>query len=295
MELKEQYIGKDVVKHFAGLINDVPIQKQTIYVAGDDIFQTIKKYGLDKLIESKIELISLFQLMPKEITQTFYAKIHSFAKTEKAIVTVDQQSMTYKVNNIGLDDLQKQGFDIRHVKNILDAMIVASKKRRNKVLFITTGLEDKALVTAAGLAKAKTVGFRNFFVLQQHFNTPELINHYASLTPAAGFILSIKTGINTVLNQYTGTPSIYGKSVIFSGYQPEEIMQSIFMVMDQFVSKQPKVKFQRAMKIPDENIARARWMLEEVFDTTPLTLPDGASIKNGKLIINEKYNSFEPT
>ena len=283
----ENYINKDVVFHFSELLNDLDIGNLTLMVFSKEIYNTINEFDLRSLIPRNIKLKKAPGLIPDK---RFIDNILELLKDEKTILTVKKEWLS-------IEQIQKAGeagADIRIVDDILGSMIVASKKRRNNVIFPIDGFEDEALITAAGLAKAKTVGFKRFFVLQNHLNTPELIKSISAESDEnIYYLLPLKTGLNTGSEKYSEIPLLYKRGVVFSGYEVMEIMQSIYMLAGQFSTNTPKVLFQRTKEVNDEITARARWMIEEVFDNEDYNSEEYGIIKNGKMKINDKYSMFD--
>ncbi len=291
------YVNQDIVNHFAELINDLPKQKSDIFVFGKEIFKTVKEFELEKLLPDNIKIKAAPSIIKGKEEQKIIDKIFQFLQNEKSILTVKKEWLDVKGgNNITLQELIDKGSaDVRIVDDILGAMVVASRKRRNKVLYLIDGYEDELLITAAGLAKAKTVGFRNFFVYQNHYNTPAVITAISEKDENSAFLVPLKTGLNTGIEKYTQIPLLYRKSVVISGYEAMEIMQSIYMLAEQSVSGKPAASFQRTKELSEEVVRRANWMIEEVFTISDCDIADSGHVKNGKYIIKDKYRMFDGT
>jgi len=294
MSLLDSYMDRDVVKHFVSLIADSSGSPFNIGVTGGDLWETINNYELTGLLPRNVKLFSENDYNLQLTDQHFIDRIIAFAKTEKAIVTIKEAYLNIHGSESTLQEVKEKGADIRVVDDILGAMVVASKKRRNKVVYPITGYEDEALITAAGLAKTKTVGFRNFFVLNGHKSLVGIINSPAKTkTDTAGFIIPLKVGINTGITPFSDIPLLYNKGIVFSGYEPAEIMQSIWMIVSQQTDNKPAVVYQRTKEVSDEVINRSRWMLEEVFEHGPLESERLENIPAGLLVIKEKYSAFD--
>jgi hydrogenase expression/formation protein HypD len=92
---------------------------------------------------------------------------------------------------------------------------------------------------------------------------------------------------------FADIPLLYQKGVVFSGYEAMEIMQSVYMLAEQFAGQQPKVAFQRTKEVSEEVITRSRWMIEEVFENEDVSINGIGKVKNGHLKIKEKYAMFD--
>jgi len=290
----DNYPDKDVVKHFAALINESVNSPLKLLLCGRDLWSIIDKYELNKLLPSTLTLINGEDIGITQTNKQVVDKAIDYSGDSKTIITIKESFLNMPGTTTTLNEQLNAGADIRIVNDILGAMVIASKKRRNRVVFPITGFEDEALVTAAGLAKSKTVGFRNFFVLNGHNSLAGNSNFLAKEEEnMAGFVLPLKVGLNTGVGQYSNIPLIYNKGVVFSGYEPMEIMQSVWMVVSQQLDRSPAVVFQRTKEVSDEVINRSRWMLEEVFEPAPLNNNKYGTITNGRLHIKEKYKDFD--
>ncbi len=290
MSLLDNYIDKDVVKHFATLIHEKVNTPLTLFLGGKDLWRIFLEYKLYELLPGNLTVVNDTDLGLLNVKRQVIDKAIRLITDDRVIITIKDEYLNISGNHSTLKGQLKNGADIRIVDDILGAMVVASRKRRNIVIFPITGYEDEALITAAGLAKSKTVGFRNFFVLNSHLSLAGIVNHLAKEdNQLAAFIVPLKVGLNTGAGRFSNIALTYNKGVVFSGYEPMEIMQAIWMA----VSNEPAVSFQRTKEVSEEVINRSRWMLDEVFEPVPLKLDKHKIIDHGFLRIKEKYQDFD--
>jgi hydrogenase expression/formation protein HypD len=294
MSLLDGYVDRDVVKHFASLMADLKLDNIRIVILGEDLMANFEKYGLKDWLPGWLTVED--ELLPgmEMEERRFVDRLIAFSGTEKSILTIKEKYLALPGTRSTLKEALEKGADIRVVDDILGAMVVASRKRRNKVVYPITGYEDEGLITAAGLAKAKTVGFRNFFVYSRHLQTKTIVEAIAKRDKQVnGFIIPLKVGLNIGIGAFSSIPLLYKKGVVISGYEPMEIMQSVWMLLNQIAEGTPAAVFQRTKEVSDEIVNRSRWMLEEVFESGPLKLENHENIPGGRLKIKEKYRSFD--
>ena len=294
MSLLDGYVDRDVVKHFASLMADLKLDNIRIVILGEDLMANFEKYGLKDWLPGWLTVED--ELLPgmEMEERRFVDRLIAFSGTEKSILTIKEKYLALPGTRSTLKEALEKGADIRVVDDILGAMVVASRKRRNKVVYPITGYEDEGLITAAGLAKAKTVGFRNFFVYSRHLQTKTIVEAIAKRDKQInGFIIPLKVGLNIGIGAFSSIPLLYKKGVVISGYEPMEIMQSVWMLLNQIAEGTPAAVFQRTKEVSDEIVNRSRWMLEEVFESGPLKLENHENIPGGRLKIKEKYRSFD--
>ncbi len=293
MSLIDNYVDGDVVKHFASLIADSTIRPVTIAMFGAELWSVFKKYDLISLLPGLVSVVNESGVGLCDPEKLLIDRMVAFSMIENAIVTVKEKYLAMQGTKSTLQQRLDAGADIRVVDDILGAMVVASRKRRNKVVYAVSGYEDEGLITAAGLAKAKTVGFRNFFVLNMHRRMPAIVDATASANSCSGFIVPLKTGLNTGIGAWSSIAPVYKKGVVISGYEPMEIMQSVWMLLQQIADNNPATVFQRTKEVSDEVINRSRWMLDEVFEPVDVADKNFGLIKNGGYKIRDKYSAFD--
>ena len=292
MSLLEGYIDKDVVMHFASVIRDIALSKATIVVFDGALLNVIRSYELESLLPETVTLVPGNYYVDYE--KSFADRIVSLSELDKSIIVVKKPLLTLIGSSLSLEELINNGADIRIVDDILGAMVVASKNRRNIVVYPIDGYEDETLVTAAGLAKAKTVGFKNFFVLNYHRSLAEIVRFSAKTEEdIQGYLIPLKVGLNTGLPIFSETALAYNKCIVISGYEPSEIMQSLAMILTGIFEGNYKAQFQRTREVSDEVTRRAKWMIEEAFEPGCLNHNKLGAIKKGRFVIREKYRLFD--
>ena len=290
----DTYVDKDVVNHFSGLINDLAPHEINIIIFGKEILDTVNIFNFKELLPSSLKISAAPWIETNKEDINTVNRLINFLKEERSLVTVKKEWLDIKGDEkVSLRDIMHSGANIQVVDNILDAMVIASKKRRNNVVFPVKGYEDEALITAAGLAKAKTVGFRRFYVLQHHRSTPATVRFLACENKSVGFLIPLKTALNTGSEKYSEIPLFYKKGVVFSGYQAAEIMQSIYLLVAQHINKKPEVVFQRTKEVSEDVITRAQWMIDEVFEYEDILISKEKKISKGAMKIREKYKMFD--
>src|SRR5277367_6194475 len=126
-----------------------------------------------------------------------------------------------------------RGTDVRIVYSPADAVQLARKNADKHVMFFAIGFETTAPSTALTLMRAKTEGVKNFSVFCNH----------VTIVPAIRAILDspdmrldgfIGPGhVSTVIGcrPYEFIARDYGKPVVTAGFEPLDILQSIYMLM----------------------------------------------------------------
>jgi len=81
--------------------------------------------------------------------------------------------------------------------------------------------------------------------------------------------------------------------VVISGFEPVDLMQSIYMLVQQIEDNDPKVEIQYTRVVKPEGNIIAQQMLDEVFEYRDDWWRGLGILKNSGLKINKKYESYD--
>ncbi len=155
-------------------------------------------------------------------------------------------------------DAKAQGTDIRMVYSPLDSLKVARQNPDKRVVFMAIGMETTTPSTAMTVLRAAAEGLTNF----------SIFNNHVTIIPAIKAILDspdlrldgfIGPGhVSTVIGcrPYEFIARDYGKPVVVAGFEPLDILQSIYMLMVQLSEGRSEVENQYTRVVPwDGNLA----------------------------------------
>jgi hydrogenase expression/formation protein HypD len=164
-----------------------------------------------------------------------------------------------------------EGADIRMVYSPLDALRIARENPDREVVFFAIGFETTAPSTALTLQRAKREGVANFSCFS---------NHVTILPPLRALLESpdlridgfIGPGhVSTVIGArpFEFVPREYSRSLVISGFEPLDVLQSIRMLLAQIAEGRCQVENQYSRVVPDDGNPRALELMGEVFELRP--------------------------
>jgi hydrogenase expression/formation protein HypD len=138
------------------------------------------------------------------------------------------------------------GADIRMVYSPLDALRIARENPDHRVVFTAIGFETTSPSTAATLLRAKAEGIDNFAVFCNHVLVNPAIK---AILDSPGLVLDGFLGpghVSTVIGAapYRFVAADYGKPLVVSGFEPIDILQSLYMVLRQIAEGRAEVENQ---------------------------------------------------
>jgi hydrogenase expression/formation protein HypD len=178
----------------------------------------------------------------------------------------------------------------------LDSLKIARQNPDKRVVFMAIGFETTAPSTAMTMIRAAAEGLKNFSVFANH----------VTIIPAIKAILDspdlrldgfIGPGhVSTVIGcrPYEFIAREYGKPVVVAGFEPLDILQSIYMLMEQLAQGRSEVENQYSRVVPwDGNLVALR-AIGETMELRPYFEWRGLGfISHSALKVREKYAAMD--
>jgi hydrogenase expression/formation protein HypD len=167
-----------------------------------------------------------------------------------------------------LDLERASGADVRIVYSPIEAVRLAGQSPRRNVVFLAVGFETTAPGTALALAEAERKGIRNFFALCAHKIIPPALAALLADKEAAldGLILPGHVSAILGLEPYRFIAAEYGRAGVITGFEPEDVLQALLMLLRQAVAGEAKVENQYPRVVRPEGNPAARALLERYFE-----------------------------
>ncbi len=206
----------------------------------------IFKYGLESLLPEGIELVHgpgcPVCIMPKGRVDDAIA----LAAHPNVILTTFGDVMRVPGSKTSLLQAKASGADIRMVYSPLDALQLAKANPDREIVFFGIGFETTAPSTALTILQAAREGIANFSLFCNHvlvvpalealLNNPDL--------QLDGFIGPGHVSMVIGAEPYTVISDRYHKPLVISGFEPLDILQAIWMVLQQLAEGRHEVENQ---------------------------------------------------
>ncbi|HEX9065020.1 MAG TPA: hydrogenase formation protein HypD, partial [Streptosporangiaceae bacterium] len=204
---------------------------------------TIYKHGLEDYLPEQITLVHGPGCPVCVIPMGRVDDAMALAAEPDVIMTSFGDMMRVPGSNGSFFDAKARGTDIRMVYSPLDSLKLARKNPDKRVVFMAIGFETTAPSTAMTMLRAQAEGLTNFSVFCNH----------VTIIPAIKAILDspdlrldgfIGPGhVSTVIGcrPYEFIARDYGKPVVVAGFEPLDILQSIYMLMQQLAGGRSEV------------------------------------------------------
>jgi hydrogenase expression/formation protein HypD len=193
-------------------------------------------------------------------------------------------------------DSNAEGTNIRMVYSPLDALKIARRRPDARVVFMAIGFETTAPSTAMTVLRAAKEGLENFSVFCNH----------VTILPAVKAILDspdqrldgfIGPGhVSTVIGcePYRFIARDYGKPIVVAGFEPLDVLQSIYQLMLQVREGRSEVENQYARVVPWHGNPTALKVITDVLELRPYFEWRGLGfISHSALRLREEYARFD--
>jgi len=232
---------------------------------------TIYKYGVDDLLPENVELVHGPGCPVCVIPMGRVDDGIAVAKVPGVIFTCFGDMMRVPGSMGTLLEAKAAGADVRMVYSPLDALRIAKQNPDRDIVFFAIGFETTAPSTALTLMRAKAEGVGNFFCFCNHVT---IVPPLRALLESPDLRLDGFIGpghVSTVVGAlpFEFIPKDYGKPVAISGFEPLDLLQSVYMMLLQLAEGRCEVENQYARVVPYGGNERALQVMSEVFELRP--------------------------
>ncbi|MBW4629536.1 MAG: hydrogenase formation protein HypD [Brasilonema octagenarum HA4186-MV1] len=207
---------------------------------------SIFKYGIEEILPETIELIHgpgcPVCVMPRGRLDDAI----SISLKPNVIFTTFGDAMRVPGSKTNLLQAKAQGADIRMVYSPLDSLQIAKDNPHKEVVFFALGFETTAPSTALTILQAASEKIQNFSMFSNHvlvipalkalLDNPDL--------QLDGFIGPGHVSMVIGSDPYQFISQQYQKPIVVSGFEPLDIIQSIWMLLQQIVENRCEVENQ---------------------------------------------------
>lgn len=233
---------------------------------------TIYKHGIEDIIPREIDLVHGPGCPVCVLPMGRIDDAISIARTDGVIFTTFGDMMRVPGSQGSLLDAKASGADVRFVYSPLDALKIARQYPDQQVVFFAIGFETTAPSTAITLLRAQAEHVSNFSIFCNHILVIPAIQAILDSPDLHldGFIGPGHVSMVIGMQPYTFVASKYCKPVVISGFEPVDILQSIYLLVKQISEGRAEVENQYTRVVRPEGNVRALEAMERTMELRPL-------------------------
>jgi hydrogenase expression/formation protein HypD len=192
----------------------------------------------------------------------------ALARRPGVILTTFGDAMRVPGSSGSLLQAKAAGADVRMVYSPLDALQIARRNPDREVVFFALGFETTMPATALTVLEARRSGQHNFSLFCNHIT---IVPTLRALLDSPGLMLDGFLGPGHVsmvigLRHYRFICGHYGKPFVVAGFEPLDLLQSLWMVVRQLAQGRAEVENQYQRIVPENGNERALAAVTEVFE-----------------------------
>jgi len=220
----------------------------------------------------------------------------ALAERPDVIFTTFGDAMRVPGSKKSLLEAKAEGADIRMVYSPLDALELARRNPDRQVIFFALGFETTMPSTALTVMQAKAEGINNFSLFCNHITTVPTIKAILDSPDMQidGFLAPGHVSMVVGEEPFQFVAKTYDKPIVITGFEPLDILQSIYMLLKQFAEGRCEVENQYARVVAKEGNSPGLNAIHEVFELREFFEWRGlGSIDHSGVKMRDAYADFD--
>jgi hydrogenase expression/formation protein HypD len=267
-EYRDPELAKRISNEIAKLTASRPLK--LMEVCGGHT-HTIYKHGIEDVLPHNIDLIHGPGCPVCVLPMGRIDDAIAIAHMDDVIFTTFGDMMRVPGSRGSLLDAKADGADVRFVYSPLDALKLARQHPDRKVVFFAIGFETTAPSTAVTLLRAKEEGIKNFSVFCNHVNIIPAMKAILDSPDLRldGFIGAGHVSMVIGMRPYNFVARDHHKPVVIAGFEPLDIIQSVYMIVKQIAEGRSEVENQYSRVVRPEGNVKALQAMAQTMELRP--------------------------
>lgn len=298
-EFRDPHKAQILLQEIQGLVKRIPICGERpiwiMEVCGGHT-HTIFRYGINKMLPKEVEFIHgpgcPVCVLPRGRVDDCVA----LAERNEVIMTTFGDAMRVTGSKKSLLQAKADGADVRMVYSPLDALNLARVNRDKEVVFFGLGFETTMPSTALTILQASQEGIKNFSIFCNHITIIPTIKAILDSPDLHldGFLGPGHVSMVIGTEPYTFIANHYRKPITIAGFEPLDILQSVWMVLKQLAEGRCEVENQYKRIVPPYGNSQALQAIQEVFELREFFEWRGlGSIDHSGVRVREEFSAFD--
>lgn len=298
-EFRDRDKAHVLTKEIEALISTIPLAKQRpihiMEVCGGHT-HSIFRYGVEGMLPKEIELVHGPGCPVCVLPMGRVDDCVSIAERPGMIFTTFGDAMRVPGSKKSLMQAKADGADIRMVYSPMDALAIARKNPGSEVVFFGIGFETTMPSTALTILQAEREGISNFSVFCNHITIIPTIKAILDSPDLHldGFLGPGHVSMVIGTAPYEFIARFYKKPLVVAGFEPLDVLHSIWMVLKQIKEGRADIENQYARVVPDEGNTAALDAVAQVYELREFFEWRGlGSIDHSGVKLREAYAHFD--
>jgi hydrogenase expression/formation protein HypD len=257
---------------------------------------SIFRYGIQRMLPDEVEFVHGPGCPVCVLPMGRVDDCVALAERPDVILTTFGDAMRVPGSRKSLLKAKADGADVRMVYSPLDALAIARKNPGREVIFFGLGFETTMPSTAMTVIEARRQGVGNFSLFCNHITIIPTIKAILDSPDLHldGFIGPGHVSMVIGTRIYDFISRDYRKPITVAGFEPLDVLQSLWMVLRQIDDGRCEVENQYGRIVPPEGNAKALAAIAEVYELREFFEWRGlGSIDHSGVRLRENYAAFD--
>lgn len=294
MKYVDEFRQRSKVLALASAIEKAAIKPMRIMEVCGGHTMSIRKFGLRNLLPKHIRLISGPGCPVCVTGRRSIDTAIELARIPGCIMATYGDLMRVPGSYSSLDREKAAGRDIRMVYSTLDALKMAAGNPEKTVIFLGIGFETTTPSSAVAVLEAEKRNLDNFRLMCMHKTMPQammaLINQGIQID---GFLGPGHVTAVAGANMYKPLVEAHNISVVVSGFEPVDILQSLYMLVRMHQENRSGIEIQYTRAVNALGNQKACSLVDKVFEPCAHEWRGLGVIENSGLKLNASYARFD--
>ena len=296
MRYVDEFRSKKLIQKAAGKIKAaMPARNLNIMEVCGTHTQSFFRFGLDKILPPNLRLIAGPGCPVCVSSQRYIDGAIELAGHKDTILLTFGDMLRIPGSRSSLEKEKARFGNVRVVYSAFDSIKIAKLNPDKRVVFLAVGFETTAPTIALSILAAKKEKLKNIFF-------------YASLKlipPAMEYLLRDKRlnldgflcpgHVSAVIGTkpYEFIPKRYKIPCCVTGFEPLDVLEGIYLLIDQIVKNNPKVANQYSRVVARGGNPKAVGIMNKVFVQDTASWRGFGNISKSGLKIRKEYSAFD--
>lgn len=296
-EFRDRAKAEILVKEIEQLISTMNLQRplNIMEVCGGHT-HSIFRYGIEGMLPPQIELVHGPGCPVCVLPTGRVDDCVAIAERPEVIFATFGDAMRVPGSKKSLLQARADGADIRMVYSPMDALAIARANADREVVFFGLGFETTMPSTALTILQADADGITNFSVFCNHITIVPTIKAILDSPDLQldGFLGPGHVSMVIGTGPYEFIAHHYKKPLVVAGFEPLDILHSIWMVLKQIKEGCAEVENQYARIVPEQGNEPALRAVATVYELREFFEWRGlGSIDHSGVRIRDEYAQFD--
>ncbi len=270
-EFRDPAKARALVKEITSLRERIPAAReqplQLMEFCGGHT-HTIFRYGIEQLLPDWIELVHGPGCPVCVLPTGRVDDCVALAERPDVIFTTFGDAMRVPGSKKSLLQAKAEGADVRMAYSPMDALQLAKKHPERQVVFFALGFETTMPSTALTVLQAEREGIDNFSLFCNHITTVPTIKAILDSPDMRidGFLAPGHVSMVVGEQPFQFVAEHYRRPIVITGFEPLDILQSIWMLLQQLAEGRCEVENQYKRIVPQAGNQAGLEAIAKVFE-----------------------------